>query len=124
MNNKLIERIRELVPEIFSKRMRISVDGGLKTRTETWVLDKPITLAVVLRAIGITIKDIHPIYFVSDGGLFWKEDWDVNREKIEFHGIGLGWDLTKDNLLDQSEETQDFIASILGVQKVNNQEGE
>ena len=73
------------------------------------ILGKPITLAVVLRAIQ---EAQIGLILVSQNGRFHK------RVGVQQH-IELGdWNLSKDNFNDQSEETKTFIGGLLGIERV------
>jgi len=76
------------------------------------ILGKPITLAVVLMAIGKINKG--GVYLRSDGVFFsWKgfaEGGDGNHKVVSDY---IEWNLSKDNFNDQSEETKEFIGELL-----------
>ena len=69
------------------------------------ILGKPITLAVVLRAI---LKHNHPDS-EEDGLRFNSDIISLTRGHFGFKG----WDLSKDDFNEQSEETKDFIGELL-----------
>ena len=81
-------------------------------KNELKILGKPITLSVVLLAIGKINKG--GVYLRSDGVFFsWKgfaEGGDGNH-KVE--STFIEWNLSKDNFNDQSEETKAFIGGLL-----------
>lgn len=63
------------------------------------ILGSPITLAVVLRAIGIRPYEVN-----------W---YNANVITLVDEGNHFNWNLTKDNYDDQTEETKKFIGSLL-----------
>jgi hypothetical protein len=82
------------------------------------ILGSPITLAVVLRAIGKHLKRAD--YYVEVGsGRFIKSvrDKGVNEDGSENSrdtDTGIYWNLEHDTYDQQSEETKAFIGSLLG----------
>ena len=73
--------------------------------SEMQILGKPITLAVVLRAI---LKHNHPDS-EADG---LRLDSDIIFLIKDCFGF-KGWDLLKDDFNDQSEKTKDFVGELL-----------
>jgi len=72
------------------------------------VLGKPITLAVVLLAIGKQLdEDAWEVAINSDGQFI--KDWGENKHEM----TDYYWNLSKDNFNDQSEETKTFIGNLL-----------
>ena len=65
------------------------------------ILGKPITLAVVLRAINQKYIESNDVWFVYD------------LRQTQLSGMER-WNLHKDNFNDQSEETKTFIGGLLG----------
>ena len=74
------------------------------------ILGKPITLAVVLRAIEISSNKVS-LFFFSKEGEVPNESYvvDISMLRIMYH-----WNFSKDNFNDQSEETKTFIGGLLG----------
>lgn len=68
------------------------------------ILGSPITLAVVLRAIGKSTPKLNII--MNKGRIF------IPKKNIGAH---LAWNLEHDNYDEQSEECKKFIGSLLGV---------
>jgi len=60
------------------------------------ILGKPITLSVTIQAIGEKIE------------------WLNNDDTTVLSKLVKGWNLSKDNFNDQSEETKTFIGGLLG----------
>lgn len=72
----------------------------------------PITLAVVLRAIGKTTKETS--YFVDCDGNF--HEWFAPKGRLDLRTVA-SWKLSLDNYDQQSEECKQFIGSLLDVNK-------
>jgi len=71
------------------------------------ILGKPITLAVVLRAI--MENDGLPVTFLEAEKGEIGHDW----ENMMFRFRDMNWNLSKDNFNDQSDETKAFIGGLL-----------
>ena len=72
------------------------------------LLGKPITLAVILLAIGKQLdEDAWEVAINSDGQFI--KDWGENKHEM----TDYYWNLSKDNFNDQSEETKTFIGNLL-----------
>ena len=77
-------------------------------KNELKILGKPITLAVVLRAVGKQLDEDAWEIALNSNGEFIK-DWGESRHET----TGDFWNLSKDNFNDQSEETKSFIGGLL-----------
>ena len=90
---------------VFRGEEEVSV--GRSPRGNWEILGKPITLAVVLLAIGTT-EYANKVGCDANGDMVKIETYeDRTRTKAD-------WDLEKDNFNDQSEETKAFIGGLLG----------
>ena len=70
----------------------------------TKILGKPITLAVVLRAVNLSNTGV---IFVDSLGNIRQPDDEYDKYK------DYAWNLSKDNFNDQSDETKEFIGGLL-----------
>jgi len=141
---KTIERIRELCPDTMELKFgcfvkskyhpastrviedysmiggSIDTEDGIMETNAIEILGSPITLAVVLRAINSN----------SEGKLYGCRHSSIEKDVVRFleYRASEGkteiyiplfceWDLLNDNLLEQSKQTQDFVASCIGVKE-------
>ena len=95
MTDPIKAKIQELCPDVLTK------SGGLKVSFER---EWPITLAVVLRAIGKIIPKF--VIHVNKGSVFFPK---------QHIGSNLVWNLEHDNYDQQSQECKQFIGSLLGI---------
>jgi len=130
-HEETIKRIQELVPSVMALEFGCEVmyewENGEKSKmvvvgkigedfiltdyqssfcddaneTNFEILGKPITLAVVLRAINQKYIESNDVWFVYD------------LRQTQLSGMER-WNLHKDNFNDQSEETKTFIGGLLG----------
>src|SRR5882724_10985711 len=107
MNDKVKEKIAELVPDVIDNAHAQLI--GWDNKVTYFTSYKPFTLAVVLRAI----KAEKPYsYFIDIEGSFWK--WDKLYKTPEQVEGAVKWNLEHDNYDQQSEETRAFIGLLLG----------
>jgi len=131
-HEETIKRIQELVPSVMALELKCSdcngdgwysdhdtprshgeygeciscpVQVGCETCTGTGILGKPITLAVIFQVI---LKHNEPDS--EEEGI--KLDSDI-ISLVRGHFGYKGWNLSKDNFNDQSEETKTFIGELL-----------
>ena len=83
----------------------------LLSMNDCTILGKPITLAVVLRALDES-KNRSFVYCIEIKK--WVETESNNAVKL-FYIIATSWNLSKDNFNDQTEETKTFIGGLLGI---------
>jgi len=79
------------------------------------ILGKPITLAVVLRAVEKFTGSSDDVLYVNSVGLMYKINSNKTQKDFvkQFENC-VEWNLSKDNFNDQSEETKMFIGGLLG----------
>jgi len=133
IHEETIKRIQELVPSVMEIEEGCIIRGGGIIMAEGcvyWntpegvfaydnadgfededVLGKPITLAVVLRALDES-KNRSFVYCIEIKK--WVETESNNAVKL-FYIIATSWNLSKDNFNDQTEETKTFIGGLLGI---------
>ena len=132
-HEETIKRIQELVPSVmelefgceveYNQEKFVFISGGMaglatifnnrchaihQNFHEITILGKPITLAVVLRAI--IENDGLPVTFLEAE----KEEIGHDWSDMMFRFRDMNWNLSKDNFNDQSEETKTFIGGLLG----------
>jgi len=102
--NKVVFRDNSPVDDVYVS----SVEDGYEEDYEMTfkILGKPITLSVVLRAIGTT-EYANKVGCDATGEMQRVEMYE-NKTKIK-----VQWNLSKDNFNDQSEETKAFIGRLI-----------
>ena len=102
-HEETIKRIQELVPESIGEDL-------YRCNRDFEIIDNPITLAMVLRAIDTKYTEWEkpgtPVAINSKG------EFQVWSENPVYKNVF--WNLSKDNFNDQSEETKTFIGGLLG----------
>lgn len=129
MTDLIKAKIQELCPDVMERQYRTEMCGdcyeledNMEDLPDTckkcrWSARKQITLAVVLRTIGMSESEKDLGYGpmrVSNVGI----DAEGNFIALGFlDGVGFDgkWNLTKDSYDDQTVETKTFIGSLLGV---------
>lgn len=105
-NDQVIEAVQLDKPEI---GYRWAVNKPRETVNDFEIIGRPIRLADVLLAVKLFGRKRVP-WMVDEMGFFWARD---NDKKVIFFGLEKQWDLFKDDLTQQSEETIDFIYELL-----------
>lgn len=77
-------------------------------KDEVTVIGRPIRLADVLLAVGEAAREVS--YFVDSDGNF--HEWFAPKGRLDLRTIAH-WNLREDDLSKQSEETIEFLASLL-----------
>ena len=100
------KRIQDLVPEVMDGEINIRNGKGRLQKIEGWQ-PRPIPLAVVLRAIQ---NSGHwALCGVANNQLVLEELGTIGEGRFHY------WNLAKDNYDEQSQETKDFIGSLIQI---------
>jgi len=96
------------------KHQYVSLKNYKILKSEFEILGKPITLAVVLRAVEKFTGSSDNVLYVNSVGLMYI----INSNKTQKDFIKqfencVEWNLSKDNFNDQSEATKSFIGELL-----------
>jgi len=116
-----IKRIQELVPDLgedLYRCNRVWEAWQMRTMSEYdfEVVDKPITIAVIMLAIATEYNPKNTSTFLnidSNGEFCWTTTTDLRGGTMKIIEPIISWNLSKDNFNDQSEETKTFIGELL-----------